>query len=581
VYYAGGAAVHDVGHQFMQTGRVFSGGIEHPHVGCTLGYLKGGRGELPAHVLLPRPIGRTGGNLPHGHTAGYLGKPHDPFILNADPSAPNFKVPDLLPPDYLTAVRADRRQKLRDAIDGATAAFEASPAAKQMDENFKLAYRLLSSAKAREAFALEKEPGKVRDRYGRTRFGQSCLMARRLVEAGVRFVTVNMFETVFDEITWDIHGSRPFTDIQEMSKQVVPNFDQAYSALLEYDRGGDGLVRTDAEDQPGRRPGPPPRGVDDRPGRRPHQGRPGGRRVGRAGVRPEDPAGVAGRGGGDAVPGARAGLPQGAARPAEPADTAGGLRGPTGSRAVLTEGAAMTPTPAADVDVPAFPKDLPFDDGVPMDSPWHRAQMELLIASTEYRWRGRKDFYCGGNMFIHFSEERARNRDFKGPDFFVVLDTDHDRPRQYWAPWDEDGRYPNVIVELLSPTTADEDRTTKRVVYERTFRTPEYFLYDPSTRQLEGYRLARRYRRLEPADGGRLWSDELECWLGVWDGVFDGHAATWLRFFEQDGTLIPTGEEAATVRADAEARRADVAEAELARLKAELAALKQQPPTTP
>src|SRR5436190_14877263 len=79
-------AVHDTGLQMMQTGRLFTGGIEHPHVGSTLGYLKGGRGELPAHVLLPRPMGRTGGNLPPGQTAGYRGKNHDPFVLNADPS---------------------------------------------------------------------------------------------------------------------------------------------------------------------------------------------------------------------------------------------------------------------------------------------------------------------------------------------------------------------------------------------------------------------------------------------------------------------------------------------------------------
>jgi uncharacterized protein (DUF1501 family) len=227
------AAVHDTGHQLMQTGRLFTGGVEHPHIGCALGYLKGGRGELPAHVLIPRPIGRTGGNLPHGHTAGYLGKTHDPFILNADPNAPDFKVPDLLPPDYITAVRAERRQKLRALVDGATAAFEQSGAARQLDDNFALAYRLMSSAKAREAFALDKEADKTRDRYGRTRFGQSCLLARRLIEAGVRFVTVNMFETVFDEVTWDIHGSRPFTDVQQMAKEVVPNFDQAFSALLE------------------------------------------------------------------------------------------------------------------------------------------------------------------------------------------------------------------------------------------------------------------------------------------------------------------------------------------------------------
>jgi Protein of unknown function (DUF1501) len=234
-------AVHDTGHQMMQTGRLFTGGVEHPHVGCTLGYLKGGRGELPAHVLLPRPIGRTGGNLPHGHTAGYLGKPYDPFILNADPNAPGFKVPDLLPPDYISGIRAERRQKLRDAVDGATGAFEANGAAKQLDDNFNLAYRLMSSAKARDAFALEKEADKTRDRYGRTRFGQSCLMARRLIEAGVRFVTVNMFETVFDEVTWDIHGSRPFTDVQQMAKEVAPNFDNAFSALLE-DLGERGLL---------------------------------------------------------------------------------------------------------------------------------------------------------------------------------------------------------------------------------------------------------------------------------------------------------------------------------------------------
>jgi len=226
-------AVHDTGHQMMQTGRLFAGGIEYPHIGCVLQYLKGQRGEVPANVLVPKPIGRTGGNLPHGHAAGFLGKQYDPFILNADPNAPDFKVPDLLPPEYIAPNRAERRQRLRDAVDGAAAAFEKSAQAKQLDENFQLAYRLMSSPQARAAFDLAKEPASVRDRYGRTRFGQSCLMARRLIEAGVRFVTVNMFETVFDEITWDIHGSKPFTDITEMAKLVAPNFDQAYSALLE------------------------------------------------------------------------------------------------------------------------------------------------------------------------------------------------------------------------------------------------------------------------------------------------------------------------------------------------------------
>src|SRR6516165_7095898 len=166
-------AVHDTGHQMMQTGRLFTGGVEHPHIGCVLGYLKGQRGEVPAHVLMPRPIGRTGGNLPHGQNAGYLGKQFDPFVLNADPSDPKFKVPDLLPPDYISSIRAERRQKLRDAVDGALSTFEKNPQAKQLDDNFGLAYRLISSPQAREAFALHREPSATRDRYGRTRFGQS------------------------------------------------------------------------------------------------------------------------------------------------------------------------------------------------------------------------------------------------------------------------------------------------------------------------------------------------------------------------------------------------------------------------
>jgi hypothetical protein len=226
-------AVHDTGYQMMQTGRLFTGGIEHPHAGCVLGYLKGQRGEVPAHVLMPHPIGRTGGNMPHGQNAGYLGKQYDPFVLNADPADPKFQVPDLLPPGYISTIRAERRQRLREAVEGSMSAFEKNVQAKQLDDNFNLAYRLMSSPKARAAFALDKEPAAVRDRYGRTRFGQSCLLARRLIEAGVRFVTINMFETVFDELTWDIHGSRPFTDINEMARLVAPNFDQAFSTLLE------------------------------------------------------------------------------------------------------------------------------------------------------------------------------------------------------------------------------------------------------------------------------------------------------------------------------------------------------------
>src|SRR5881628_2182849 len=89
------AAVHDTGHQMMQTGRLFQGGLEYPHIGCVLSKYKGPKGDVPPHVLIPKVIGPTGGNMPHGQSAGFLGKTFDPFVLNADPSDPNFRVPDM------------------------------------------------------------------------------------------------------------------------------------------------------------------------------------------------------------------------------------------------------------------------------------------------------------------------------------------------------------------------------------------------------------------------------------------------------------------------------------------------------
>src|SRR5213596_707534 len=227
------AAVHDTGHQMMQTGRLFTGGINTPHAGCALEFLKGRKTELPAHVILPEAMGPTGGNLPHGQDAGFLGKAYDPFVLNADPSKKDFKVPDLLPPSEIGEARLQRRRDLRKAVDETVRDFEASESAKLMDANFASAYRLMTSTKARDAFDLTKEPLQVRERYGMTRFGQCCLLARRLVEAGVRFVTINTFITVFDEISWDIHGSKPFTSIAGMKEIVAPMYDQGYSALLE------------------------------------------------------------------------------------------------------------------------------------------------------------------------------------------------------------------------------------------------------------------------------------------------------------------------------------------------------------
>ncbi|MEO0444899.1 MAG: DUF1501 domain-containing protein [Verrucomicrobiota bacterium] len=228
-----GAAVHDAGWQIMQTGRRFSGGIHTPHAGAVSSYLMGRRTDLPPFVVLPEIMGRGGGNLPNGQAGGFLGKAHDPFALMADPSKPDFKVPDLLPPDQFGAARLERRRKMREIVDQAVDNFESSEDARLLDENFHAAFRLMSSTQAREAFDLSKESEATRERYGMNRVGQCFLLARRLVENGVRFVTVNTFLTVFNELSWDIHGSKPFISVKQMKEQVAPMYDRAYSALLE------------------------------------------------------------------------------------------------------------------------------------------------------------------------------------------------------------------------------------------------------------------------------------------------------------------------------------------------------------
>jgi len=228
-----GAAVHDAGWQMMQTGRQFTGGINTPHAGGVVSYLRGRKTDLPPFVVLPELMGRGGGNLPNGQSGGFLGKAHDPFALNADPSQPNFKVPDLLPPPEIGEARLERRRRMREIVDGTVANFEASESAAMLNSNFEAAFRMMTSPEAKHAFDLTREPQKVRERYGMNRFGQCCLLARRLVEAGVRFVTINTFLTVFNEVTWDIHGSKPFTSIAGMRDIVCPMYDQAYSALLE------------------------------------------------------------------------------------------------------------------------------------------------------------------------------------------------------------------------------------------------------------------------------------------------------------------------------------------------------------
>jgi len=217
--------------------------------------------------------------------------------------------------------------------------------------------------------------------------------------------------------------------------------------------------------------------------------------------------------------------------------------------------------PSADL-VPPFPDvELAEEDGEPMETTWHRDQMVFLIEQIRHHWRDRRDYFVGGNQFIYFDLERARKQNFRGPDFFVAKGVAWDPQRRYYVVWEEGGKYPHFILELLSEKTKRVDRTTKKTVYQDVFRTPEYVLYDPDTNKLEGLRLkGLEYERIVPDARGWLWSEQLQLWIGKWEGEFQGCQATWIRFHDADGNPIATF-------AEAERQRAEAAEAEIARLK--------------
>jgi uncharacterized protein (DUF1501 family) len=205
------APIHETGHQLLQTGRLARGGVEHPHYGSVLSALRGRRSaDAPPFVVLPSRIGDTGVSVGHGQGAGFIGPEHEPIVVRGNPTA-----------DSLCA-GVDAAHRVIDA--------GACPA----DESATIALDRVFSGRAKRAFELASESSSLRDRYGRNTFGQSCLLARRLVEAGVRLVTVNMFESVFDNLTWDCHadGGALSTTLDDYRTTLCPMFDAAYTALL-------------------------------------------------------------------------------------------------------------------------------------------------------------------------------------------------------------------------------------------------------------------------------------------------------------------------------------------------------------
>jgi Uma2 family endonuclease len=173
----------------------------------------------------------------------------------------------------------------------------------------------------------------------------------------------------------------------------------------------------------------------------------------------------------------------------------------------------------------------------PLESYLHLQQLLLFIKCLDWLWQERNDYFAAGNITIYYSPKKQKTEDFRGPDFFVVLNTER-KPRKSWVVWEEGGKYPNIIIELLSPSTANVDRTNKKQIYQDIFRTPDYFWFSPDTLELKGFHLVDgKYQDLQPNEKGYLWSEQLQLFLGIYQQQ--------LRFFTSNEVLVPTPEESA------------------------------------
>ncbi len=180
-----------------------------------------------------------------------------------------------------------------------------------------------------------------------------------------------------------------------------------------------------------------------------------------------------------------------------------------------------------------------LSDEPEMESSLHYQQLALLVSCLEWYWRERQDFFIGANLTVYYSHQQLRHRDFRGPDLFLVRDTER-RQRNSWVVWEENGRYPDLIIELLSDSTAKVDRNEKKDLYQRVFRTPEYFWFSPETMEFAGFRLVNnKYRPIRPNGRQHLWSSVLGLYLGI------EPQSSKLRYFDGSGALIPTAEESA------------------------------------
>ncbi|MGD2181912.1 Uma2 family endonuclease [Lusitaniella coriacea] len=214
-----------------------------------------------------------------------------------------------------------------------------------------------------------------------------------------------------------------------------------------------------------------------------------------------------------------------------------------------------------------FPSDDLYSDEPPLETELHLRQIILFLKCLEWLWQDRNDFYAAANLTIYYSRNKRKDEYFRGPDFFVVLNTER-KIRKSWTVWEEEGKYPNFILEILSESTAKNDRGLKKELYQDTFRTPDYFWFDPYTGEFAGFHLVDgKYEPLEENKKGQLWSQQLGLYLGI-----EGEL---LRFFTPEGKLVPTPEE----DAQSERQQKELAQRKAERLSAKLRELNIDPNT--
>lgn len=203
-----------------------------PSMGAVVRKLNPGRGVIPSAVTLPHHIFNTNGSVWPGQDAGFLGQTADPWIVNCAPAEKSFRVQGLTLPRDIPPLRLARRQSLLTQFNQRRSGLLESGLLEAFDADTRQAFDLLASGRSAKAFRLEDEPDAVRERYGRSPFGQSVLLSRRLIEAGVKLVQVNWYRAANEPMAnpcWDSHTD----EAQRLRKVLAAPTDRAYSALLE------------------------------------------------------------------------------------------------------------------------------------------------------------------------------------------------------------------------------------------------------------------------------------------------------------------------------------------------------------